>query len=87
MSRVFRLLIRAFPRAFREAFGAEMLDLMRIDYARARARGRIAGLWAVVAVVADAFTAALAERLNPTWNPSNVRPRARRRTMSRALEA
>lgn len=87
MNRVFELLIRAFPRAFREAFGAEMLELMRMDYARARARGRLAGLTTAVAVAADALASALAERLNPTWNPSSTRPRARRQTMGSWLVA
>jgi len=87
VNRVFELLIRAFPRAFREAFGAEMLELMRMDYARARARGRLAGLTTAVAVAADALASALAERLNPTWNPSSTRPRARRQTMGSWLVA
>jgi putative ABC transport system permease protein len=62
-----RMLVRLFPAAFREEFGAGMTEQIEQDLQRARARGRLAALWCAVATALDLALAAVAERWNPTW--------------------
>ena len=67
MIRVSRMLVRLFPAAFREAFGAGMLQDIDRDYQQARARGRTATTWFAVATSWDLVHSAVAEHLSPTW--------------------
>ena len=64
------VLVRLFPAAFREQFGADLLAQLERDHARAAARGRPAVLGFVLAAAADLVVSAVAERLNPTWPPA-----------------
>src|SRR5690606_24902729 len=81
------LALRAFPRAFRERFGAGMLEVMLADYDRARARGRARALVFVVATVVDALVEGVCERVEATWIDPEARARARRWQVKAMLEA
>lgn len=59
--RLFRLLLRAFPRDFRERYGAEMTELFLRRLAGARRGGARARAW--VRAATDVLRAALAERV------------------------
>jgi len=73
MKRFFRLLVRLFPRAFREQFETEMLDHVREEYGRARSQGWIAATGFGVATTVNLIRSAIAERWNPTWTRAAVR--------------
>ena len=60
-------LVRLFPAAFRRRFGPDMVEQVRKDYDRARARGRLPALWCALATAGDLVRGAAAERLEPTW--------------------
>jgi predicted permease len=64
---VFHLCARLFPPAFRHEFGADLIDQATHDCRVARGRGRLAGLWVLLATTANLIGAALAERRHPTW--------------------
>ena len=81
------LALRAFPRAFRERFGAGMLEVMLADYDRTRARGRARALVFVVATVVDALVEGVCERVEATWIDPEARARARRWQVKAMLEA
>lgn len=87
MRLLFAVALRAFPRAFRERFGAGMLDVMLADYDRARTRGRVQACVFVVATVLDAFAQGVCERIEPTWIDPEARARARRWQVKAVLEA
>ena len=65
-------LVRLFPSAFREEFGAGIADDLARDYEGARARGPAAAAWFAVAAGWDLVRSAIAEHVNPTW----VRPQS-----------
>jgi putative ABC transport system permease protein len=67
MRRASRALVRLFPAAFRDAFGAGMLQDIDRDYEQARARGRAATAWFAVATSWDLIRSAVAEHVSPTW--------------------
>ena len=67
MKPALRTLVRLFPAPFREQFGAGMIEDIDDEYERARARGRLAVTWCVLATGADLLRSALAEHLSPTW--------------------
>ena len=67
MRPLLRLLVRLFPPAFREQFGADMLEQIGSDGERARARGPLTALGFFLATAADLVVAALAERVRPSW--------------------
>ena len=67
MSRLLTRLVGLFPARFRREFGGEMREQIASDYERAAARGRSAAIWFVLTTGADVVTAAVAERLSPTW--------------------
>jgi predicted permease len=56
-----------FPQPFRERFAAGMIEQIKQDLAQARARGRLAAVWCVVANAIDLIRSAAAERGSPTW--------------------
>ena len=87
MRALFALAVRAFPRAFRERFGAGMLDVMLADYDLARARGRARACAFVVATVLDALVEGVWERIAPAWMDPEARARARRWQVKAMLEA
>lgn len=84
---VLSFLLRAFPGAFREKFGAGMLELMLTDYGRIRSRGRTRATVFLLATAVDVLVSGFGERLNPTWISLNAQERMRRRTVSGMLEA
>jgi len=65
---VLNLLVRLFPKAFREQFGDGLRDQIRVDGERAQA----GGLWAILAynigTAADLIGSAVAEHWRPTWH-------------------
>ncbi len=63
--RLYQLVLRLFPRAFRDRFGLQLLELFRDKHRAARqlGRGALARFW--VRITADAFISALSERLTP----------------------
>ena len=61
------LLVRLFPRSFREQFAAEMIEHIERDYDAARSRGQPALFWFVLVTMVDLLTSAVAERVRPTW--------------------
>ncbi len=67
MNTLFRLLLRAYPRAFRERFGREVVDQAVEDCARAFRRSGLAGWSAVAATAVDLVVAGVAERWDPAW--------------------
>jgi hypothetical protein len=60
-------LLWTFPRRFREQFGDGMLEVMQVDYGRARARGRVQALFFLIGTAANTLAEGLSERLAPTW--------------------
>jgi predicted permease len=86
MKTILALALRAFPRRFREEFGDGMLDLIRMDYARARARGRVRALLFLIGTVANTLAEGLGERIAPTWIDPDMRSRERRQQMKATLE-
>ena len=60
--RLYAALLRLFPRAFRERYGADMADFFADRWRAARRRGRVAALWLLVGTVADLVVHAAAER-------------------------
>ena len=68
------VLLRLYPRAFRERFGNEMSAELERGLHRARQRGGGAELGYVLASALDLLRSAAAERLDPSWPP----PRAAR---------
>jgi predicted permease len=67
MKSALRYLIRLFPAAFQERFGAGITQDLENDYERARARGARSTAWFVVASSWDLITQAVAEHVSPTW--------------------
>ncbi|MEQ9568941.1 MAG: hypothetical protein RLN75_02020, partial [Longimicrobiales bacterium] len=67
MRALFRVLLRAYPRAFRERFGDELVDQAVEDWARASRRGGPEGWAMVVATAVDLVAAGTAERWDPAW--------------------
>src|SRR5262245_26940916 len=63
MLKLFDWLVAVYPRAFRHRFGAGMRAAFAADYARARARGRIASLAFLAAAILRALGFGLVERL------------------------
>jgi putative ABC transport system permease protein len=70
MKSVLTRLVRLFPAAFRERFGAGMIDEIERDYERARERGVLAAASCAVASAWDLVRSAIAEHVNPTWTPA-----------------
>ena len=70
--------LRAFPRRFREEFGGGMLEVMQVDYARARARGRLRALLFLIGTVVNTLADGLSERIAPTWIDPRMRAGAGR---------
>jgi predicted permease len=66
------LLVRLFPRAFRQQFAAEMIEHIEHDYDAARSRGQLALFSFCLLTTVDLLASAVAERVKPTW----VRPPA-----------
>jgi predicted permease len=62
-----RPLVRLFPEAFRERFGAGMIEDLGRDYDRARARGPAAVIWYAIATTWDLVRSAVAEHVSPAW--------------------
>jgi predicted permease len=67
VNRALVLLLRLFPTAFREQFAAEMIDQIRLDLERARARSALAALWFTITTAIDLVRAGVAERRHPSW--------------------
>ena len=67
MKAALRFLVRLFPAAFRERFGAGMIEDLERDYDRARARGKLAAVWCALATSWDLLRSAVAEHVNPAW--------------------
>src|ERR671935_728941 len=61
--RLYQLLLRLFPRHFRDRFGVQLLDLFRDKHRAASQRGHSALFTFWVRIAADAFGSALSERL------------------------
>jgi predicted permease len=61
------VLIRAFPKPFRDRFGAAMLHEIERDYDRARIHGIGAALWFSLETALDLARSAVAERWSPSW--------------------
>jgi predicted permease len=61
------LLVRLFPAAFRAQFGADMIEQIGRDQARARRRGRGAAAVSAVVTAVDLVRSAAAERVRPSW--------------------
>jgi predicted permease len=64
---VLHLLVRLFPSAFRERFGAGISGDIDSDFERARARGVLATAWFAIATSWDLVRSAVAEHVSPTW--------------------
>jgi predicted permease len=64
---VLHLLVRLFPSAFRERFGAGITGDIDSDFERARARGVLATAWFAIATSWDLVRSAVAEHVSPTW--------------------
>ena len=60
-------LLRLLPAAFRERFGAEILEALRADWTAVRARGRLPALGFTLAAAIDLMAVALMERWKPSW--------------------
>ncbi len=69
-----------FPRAFRERFGAEMMEQVERDYSLARARGSLAAGWFILTTGLDLLRSGLAERLHPSGSTPR-RPHRENTTM------
>ena len=67
MRSTLRLLVRLYPVAFRERFGAAMFEQIDHDYARARARSIVDAIAFGSATLADLAWSCIAEHWNPTW--------------------
>jgi putative ABC transport system permease protein len=85
MRRALRALIRLYPRAFRERFGAGIAQHIEDGHAAARTRGRAAVLVFVPATAFDLVRSAVAEQLNPTWRAGS--PQERREGVMSALRS
>ena len=70
-ARLFRAVLRLYPRRFRLLYGAEMENVFRRRAARARALGRAAFASTLARAYADAVAGAAAERLAPLPNPDS----------------
>ncbi|MGZ3682021.1 MAG: Stp1/IreP family PP2C-type Ser/Thr phosphatase [Ktedonobacterales bacterium] len=70
---LYRLLLRAYPRAFREDYASEMLLVFRDAYATAARRGNwgVLGLWRDIA--GDFITSVCIQRIR-SWMPDNRHP-------------
>src|SRR5688572_22120394 len=86
MRSMLAFLLRAFPRRFREEFGDGMLGVMQVDYARARARGRVRALLFLIGTVANTLAEGLSERIAPTWIDPGMRSRAWRWQVTAVLD-
>ena len=65
--RLLPVLMRAFPSDFRREFGADMVETIRRDYERIRARSMMRSIVFLVSTSVDLLWSGLRERLNPTW--------------------
>lgn len=61
-------LVRLFPKAFQEHFGAAIVEHAALDCESERGRGRLAAARAFLVTAFDICRAAFAERLRPTWS-------------------
>lgn len=73
MSGLFALLVRLYPRPFRERFAAEIVEQLLLGQTQARERGAPAGARFALVAAFDLVTSALAERIRPTWAPARKR--------------
>jgi putative ABC transport system permease protein len=64
---LFQVLLRAYPRAFRLRFGAEIAAQAEADCRRALERGRWAGWRSLTATALDLVGAGVRERVAPVW--------------------
>ncbi len=61
-------LIRLFPRAFRDQFGADMERQIQDELETARSRGAMAYAWYISMTALDLVRSAILERLHPSWS-------------------
>jgi putative ABC transport system permease protein len=61
------MLVRLFPKPFRDQFAAGMIEQVERDYDQARSRGHLAACWCALATALDLVRSAMAERWTPTW--------------------
>ena len=66
MTRLGRVVLRLYPRRFRQTFGPEILALLDQDYRRARAQGRIRGWYCGWRGLGDLALGAVRERARPS---------------------
>jgi predicted permease len=78
---VLTLLLRLYPSAFRQQFGADMVEQIERDHARARSRGRMRALSWSLATAVDVMRSALAERWHPAWETNRTTTTRRARMM------
>ncbi|MFV1988943.1 MAG: ABC transporter permease [Gemmatimonadota bacterium] len=67
MRSLLALLVRLFPRGFREQFGADMVEQVHSDYDRARLRGRLRAIAFALGTGLDLLRASAVERFDPAW--------------------
>jgi predicted permease len=60
-------LLGLFPAAFREQFGPDMAEQIRIDHTHAAAAGRLQATAMSLTTLFDLLLSAVAERMNPSW--------------------
>ena len=66
-------LVRLFPAPFRARFGDEMVEDIRVGYARAVSRGRAATLTFAWATALNLLRSLIVERVHPTWQRATKR--------------
>lgn len=67
MKSLLTLLVRLFPKGFREQFGADMVEQVHSDYDRARSRGRLRSIAFALRAGLDLLRASAVERFDPAW--------------------
>jgi putative ABC transport system permease protein len=72
---VLRALLRVYPAAFRERFGAEIVQQIRDEAAATRTRGRGAHILFFIATVFDLVRSGITEHIDPTWRDHLPAPR------------
>jgi putative ABC transport system permease protein len=70
--RVYRLLLRCYPRAFRARYAADLLDFYRQRVCAAHSRRAFVAIW--VRILPDLVSSAFAERTNAFTGRTRVRP-------------
>lgn len=73
MKSLLTLLVRLFPKGFREQFGADMVEQVHSDYDRARSRGRLRSIAFALGTGLDLLQASAVERFDPAWVNTNER--------------